>query len=281
MGQRWEWGATSKGILAATRSGRRQRFSSRASAGTTAAGLLDFCPMRLMLNLILNYERIHFYRLKPPKLWWFVTVATGYYHRDRKKKLFRLLLLEQSGKASGSLPRRMVSEHKIKYTRSCRKPSIPIYSCCSVTKSCLILCGPMDWSTPGFPIPQYLPEFAQTSVHWVDDAIWPSPPLLPLLLLPSVLPSIKVFSSESALRIRWPKYWSFSFIISPSNEYSGLISLKDWLKSLLQHHSSKASVLQCSAFFVAQASHPFMTTGIPNHSFGRMDLGQQSDVSAF
>ena len=93
----------------------------------------------------------------------------------------------------------------------------------------------------------------------------------PLLLLPSIFPSIRVFSSESALRIRWPKYWSFSFIITPSNEYSGLISFRrDWfyllvvqgtLKSLLQHHSSKASILRCSAFFTVQLPHPYMTTG--------------------
>ena len=93
----------------------------------------------------------------------------------------------------------------------------------------------------------------------------------PLLLLPSIFPSIKVFSSESALRIRWPKYWSFSFSISPSNEYSGLISFRiNWLdllavqgtlKSLLQHHSSKASILWCSAFFIVQLSHPYKTTG--------------------
>ena len=93
----------------------------------------------------------------------------------------------------------------------------------------------------------------------------------PLLLLPSIFPSIRVFSNESLLRIRWPKYWSFSFSISPSNEYSGLISFRmDWLdllavqgtlKSLLQHHSSKASILQCSAFFIVQLSHPYMTTG--------------------
>ena len=92
----------------------------------------------------------------------------------------------------------------------------------------------------------------------------------PLLFLPSIFPSIKVFSSESALHIRWPKYWSFSFSISPSSEYSGLISFNtDWfdladqgtLKSLLQHHSSKASILQCSAFFIVQLSHPYMTTG--------------------
>ena len=93
----------------------------------------------------------------------------------------------------------------------------------------------------------------------------------PLLLLPSIFPSIKVFSNESVLHIRWPKYWNFSISISPSNEYSGLISFRmDWLnpfvvqrtlKSLLQHHSSKASILQCSAFFMVQLSHPYMTTG--------------------
>ena len=93
----------------------------------------------------------------------------------------------------------------------------------------------------------------------------------PLLLLPSIFPSIRVFSNESALRIRWPKYWSFSFNISPSNEHPGLISFRmDWLdllafqgtlKSLLQHHNSKASILPCSAFFTVQLSHPYMTTG--------------------
>ena len=92
-----------------------------------------------------------------------------------------------------------------------------------------------------------------------------------LLLLPSIFPSIRVFSNESVLRIRWPKYWSFSFSISPSSEYSGLISFRmDWfdfhivqgtLKSLLQHHSSKASIIQCSAFFIVQLSHPYVTTG--------------------
>ena len=93
----------------------------------------------------------------------------------------------------------------------------------------------------------------------------------PLLLLPSIFPSIRVFFNESVLHIRWPKYWNFSFNISPSNEYSGLISFRmNWLdllavpgtfKSLLQHHSSKASILQCSAFFIVQLSHPYMTTG--------------------
>ena len=117
----------------------------------------------------------------------------------------------------------------------------------------------------------YLLEFAQIYLNWVGFAISPSCPLSPLLLLPSIFPSIRVFSSESALCIRWPKYWSFSFSISPSNEYSGLISFRmDWLdfltvqgslKSLLQHHNSKASILQCSSFLMVHLSHPYMTTG--------------------
>ena len=106
------------------------------------------------------------------------------------------------------------------------------------------------------------------------ESVMPSNHLIfcqPLLLLPSIFPSIRDFSNESALRIRWPKYWSFSFNISPSNEHPGLISFRmDWLdllavqgtfKSLLQHHSSKASILRCSAFFIVQISHPYMTTG--------------------
>ena len=128
---------------------------------------------------------------------------------------------------------------------------------------------PMDCSTPGLPVHHQVLEFTQT--HWVSDAIQPSHPLLPLLLLLSIFPSIGVFSNESVLRIRWPKDWSFSFNISPSNEYSGLIFFRmHWLyflavqwtpKSLLQHHSSKASILWRSAFFTVQLSHPYMTTG--------------------
>ena len=111
-----------------------------------------------------------------------------------------------------------------------------------------------------------------------------------LLLLPSIFPRIRVFSSESALPIRWPKYWSFSFNISPSNEHPGLISFRmDWLellavqgtlKSLLQHHSSKASILWCSAFFIVQLSHPYMTIG-KTIALTRLDLCWQSNVSAF
>ena len=130
----------------------------------------------------------------------------------------------------------------------------------------------MDCSMPGLPVLHYLLELAQTHVHWVGDAIQPSHPLSPLLLLPLIFPGIRVFSNESALLIRWPKYWSFSFSISPSNEYSVLISFRiDWvdvfavpgtLKSLLQHHSSKALILQYSDFFMkVQLSHPYMTTG--------------------
>ena len=106
----------------------------------------------------------------------------------------------------------------------------------------------------------------------------------PLLLLPSIFPSIRVFSKESVLGIRWPKYWSFSVSISPSNEYSGLISfMTDWLdllaiqgtlKSLLQHHSSKATILRCSAFFIVQLSHPCMTTGKTIALTGRTFVGK-------
>ena len=99
--------------------------------------------------------------------------------------------------------------------------------------ACPTLCDPMNCSTPGLPVHHQLPELTQTHVHRVDDAIKPSHPLSPLLLLPSIFPSIRVFSNESVLLIGWPKYWSFSFNISPSNEHSGLISFRmDWLDLL-------------------------------------------------
>ena len=135
----------------------------------------------------------------------------------------------------------------------------------SVAQSCSTLCDPMNRSTPGLPDHHHLPEFTQTHVHRVGDAIQPSHPLSSLLLLPSIPPSIRVLSNESTLHMRWPKYWSFSFSIIPSKEIPGLISFRrDWLdllavqgtlKSLLQHHSSKASILQHSAFFTVQLSH--------------------------
>ena len=147
------------------------------------------------------------------------------------------------------------------------------FYCCHrlAAKSNPTLCNPMDCITPGCPDPHHLPELAQVHVHWVDDAIQPSHPLSPISLLALKLPWIRVFSNESTLRIRWPNYWNFNFSISPSKEYSGLISFRiDWfdllavqetLKSLLQHHSSKASILWCSAFFMTQLSHPYITTG--------------------
>ena len=142
----------------------------------------------------------------------------------------------------------------------------------SVTQLCPTLCDPMNCSTPGLPVHHQLPEFTQTHVH--RESVMPSSHLIlchPLLLLPTIPPSIRVFSNESTLCMRWPKYWRFSFSIIPSKEIPGLISFgMDWLdllavqgtlKSLLQHHSSKASILRRSAFFPVQLSHPYMTTG--------------------
>ena len=127
----------------------------------------------------------------------------------------------------------------------------------------------MNRSTPGLPVHHQLPEFTQTHVHQVSDAISHLILGRPLLLLTPIPPSIRVFSNESTLPMRWPKYWSFSFCIIPSKEIPGLISFRmdslnllavqGTLKSLLQHHSSKASILQRSAFFTVQLSHPYMT----------------------
>ena len=141
----------------------------------------------------------------------------------------------------------------------------------SVTQLCLTLCDPMNRSMPGLSL-HHQPRSPPKPTS--SESVMPSNHLIlccPLLLLPSIFPSIRVFSNESALPIRWPKYWSFSFNISPSNEHPRLISFKmDWLdllavqgtlKSLLQHHSSKESILQHSAFFIVQLSHPYMTIG--------------------
>ena len=143
--------------------------------------------------------------------------------------------------------------------------------CYFVAQSRPTLSDPMDYSMPGFPVLAHFPELAQTHVHWASDATQPPHPLSAPSLWPSIFPSIRVFSDESVLHIRWPKYWSFSFSISPSSEYSGLIAFMiDWfdllavqgtLKNLLQHHSSKASILRCSAFFMVQLSHRHMTNG--------------------
>ena len=148
-----------------------------------------------------------------------------------------------------------------------RYPSVQVSSVLLLSR--VQLCYPMDCSMPGLPVHHQLLEPTQTHVH----LILCHPLLLPL----SIFPRIRVFSNDSVLCIRWPKCWSFSFSISPSNEYSGLISFRmDWfnllavqgtLKSLLQHHSSKASILWCSAFFIVQLSHPYMTTGKKHHKY--------------
>ena len=129
----------------------------------------------------------------------------------------------------------------------------------------------MDCSMPGLPVHHQLPEFTQTHVHWISDSFQPSHLLLFLSPPTFGFPSIRVFSSELALHIRWPKYWGFCLSISPPNEYSRVISFMiDWfdllavrrtLKSLLQCHNSEASVLWHSGFFIAQLSHPYITTG--------------------
>ena len=136
----------------------------------------------------------------------------------------------------------------------------------SVAKTCPTLCNSVDSRMPGFPVHHQALGLAQTHVHQIHLIL-----CCPLLLLPSVFPSIRVFSNESVLCTRWPKYWSFSFNISPSNEYSWLISFRiDWfdllavqgtLKTLLQHQSLRASILWCSAFFTVQLSHLYIPTG--------------------
>ena len=138
------------------------------------------------------------------------------------------------------------------------------------SQSCPTLCDPMNPSTPGLPVHHQLPDFTQTHVHRVSDAIQPSHPLSspsPPAPSPSQHQSL---CHESTLHMRWPKYWSFSFSIIPSKEIPGLIFRMDWLdllavqgtlKSILQHYSLKASILWCSAFFTVQLSHPYMTTG--------------------
>ena len=138
--------------------------------------------------------------------------------------------------------------------------------CCAVAQLCLTLRDPMDCSTPGFSVLHCLPELAQTNVHWVDDAIQPSYPLSPPSPPAFDLSQYQGLFQSVALHIKWPKHWSFSFSISPSNEYSRLISFRiNWLdllavqgtlKSLLQHHTLKAEILRHSSFFMVQLSHP-------------------------
>ena len=157
-----------------------------------------------------------------------------------------------------------------------------LYQFSSVAQSCRTFCNPIDGSTPGLLVHQQLPEFTLTHAHWISDAIQPSHPLS------SSSPSAFNLSQHQSI-FQWvsashkvPKYWSFSFIISPSNEHPGLISFRmDWLdllavqgtlKSLLQHYSSKASILMRPAFFILQVSHPYMTTGKPKLWLDRLLL---------
>ena len=163
---------------------------------------------------------------------------------------------------------------------------------CSATKSCPTLCDSMDCSTPAFSVLHYLPDFAQIHVHWVSDAIWPSH-LLTLLLLPSIFPTIRVFSNELALHNKWPKFWSFSFNISPSNEYSLeclLISFRiNWFDLLCSPRdsqvSSPAPQLETINSLALSLLYGLTLTSVhdywKNHSLDYMDLGQQSDVFAF
>ena len=169
---------------------------------------------------------------------------------------------------------------------------MPVLSFSSV-QSHPTLCNPIDCSMPGFPVHHQLPELLKLMSI---ESVMPSNQLIlcrPLLLLPSIFPSIKVFSNESVLHIRWVKHWSFSFSITPSNEYSGLISFRmDWfdlltvqgtLKSLLQHYSSKASILGHSAFLLVQLSHLYTTTGktiaLTIWTFVSKLMSQESDIT--
>ena len=164
----------------------------------------------------------------------------------------------------------------VPYTVVTSMRMIPAWFCwwylfSSVAQSCLTLQPHGLQHSRLRPVHHQLPEPTQIHVHWVGDAIQPSHPLSSPSPPVSIFPSIRVFSNESVLHIRWPKYWNFSFSISPSNEYPELISFRmNWLdlpavqgtlKSLFRHRSSKASILQCSAFFTVQLSHPYMTTG--------------------
>ena len=179
-------------------------------------------------------------------------------------KVARLLISAGSGNRHSTAGRMFTTTEDLKRIQTLENIQF------SSVHSCLTLCDPMNCSTPGLPVHHQFPEFTQTHVHRVGDAIQSSYPLQSLSPPPPIPPSIRVFSNESTLCIGWPKYWSFIFSTSPSNEYSGLIScrinqfdflsVQGILKSLLQHHNSKASILQCSAFFMVHA-HRYMTIG--------------------
>ena len=164
------------------------------------------------------------------------------------------------------------------------------YQFSSVTQLCLTLCDPIDFSTPGFPVHHQLMEFTQIHVHQVGDAIQPSHPLLsPSLLLPSIFPSIRVFSNESILLIRWPKYWSFTFSVSPSSEYSEMISFRiGWVDLLAVQGSQKSSptiqfksINSLAQGFLYRPTLTSIHDYWKNRSFDQTDICWQSNVSAF
>ena len=145
------------------------------------------------------------------------------------------------------------------------------YCCCSVTQSCPALCNPMDCSTAGFPVFHYLPEFAQTHIHWVSDAIQPFCPLSLPLPVPSIFPGIKIFSQwvcsfNQVTKVLEFQHQSFQWTLRIDffrTDWFDLLAVQETLKDLLQHHSLKASILQHSAFFMVQFSYPYMTIGKP------------------
>ena len=155
----------------------------------------------------------------------------------------------------------MKSLAKIVLSKLCLPNLISIYCYCLIAKSCMPLCDPVDCSTPGFPVFYYLLEFAQTHVHRVSDASSHLILCHPLLILPSIFPSIRVFFNELALHIRWPKYWSFSFSISPSNEYLRLISFRIDCLDLLAIQGTLKSLLLRSSLVV------LLSTTVQGHQF--------------
>ena len=240
-------------LLVSTLSGRVSTFTSHLQASQVPQ--ISICSVSAFSWASFHSSKLHF-------------GSGGVFYVHSVSRFFGLYHSFSSG--NRHLSGRHILEGKIMKSISCEiKGGSVQFS--SVAQSCPTLCDLMNCSTPGLCVHHRLPEFTQTHVHWVSDSIQPSHPLSSSSPSALNLSQHQVFSNESALRIRWPKYWSFSFNISPYNEHPGLISFRmDWLdllavqgtlKSLLQYHSSKADILRCSAFFLVQLSHPYMTTG--------------------
>ena len=171
---------------------------------------------------------------------------------------------------------------------SCNKFGICCF-CRSIVQSCLTICNPMDFSTPGLPVPHHQLKFVQVHAHCFSDAIQPSHPLIPLLLLPSIFPSIRDFSNESPVHIRWPKYWNFTFSISPFQwlfridfpkiDWFDILAVQGTLRSLLQHHNKGINSLALHLLY--DTARTILCDHWEDHSFDYMDLCQQSNVSNF